>query len=333
MTTQTLTHSGAAAASDTGLTAALESMLTIRAFEEKSAALKAAGQSPSMCTAVGQEASAVGVIRNLAAGDKILTNHRSAGHLIARGADPGRIMAEIQGKATGYCKGKSGSLHISVKELGVVLTSTIVGGELSLAPGVGLALATERAANGNDAIVVCFFGDGAACEGIFHEALNLAAVWELPVLFVCENNQWQAFVHRRETMLTDHVSEWAKPYGMPTRTVDGNDVVAVSKAAREAVDQIRRTGKPYFLETYTYRLRGHMEPDTQAYVDQNELASWKQRDPISLLEQRLLAGGALTEEQLATMKETVRLKVEEAAEFAAQSPYPSFDELTTDVYA
>src|SRR5207253_8184741 len=121
--------------------------------------------------------------------DKILTNHRSAGHLIARGADPGRIMAEIQGKATGYCKGKSGSLHISVKELGVVLTSTIVGGELSLAPGVGLSLAMS----GSDAIVVVFFGDGAACEGIFHEAVNLAAVWELPILFVCENNQWQAF--------------------------------------------------------------------------------------------------------------------------------------------
>ncbi|HWS73159.1 MAG TPA: thiamine pyrophosphate-dependent enzyme [Thermoanaerobaculia bacterium] len=159
MTTQTLTHPGAATASDSSLTAALEAMLTIRAFEEKSAALQAAGQSPSMCTSVGQEASAVGVIRNLTADDKILTNHRSAGHLIARGADPARIMAEIQGKATGYCKGKSGSLHISVKDLGVVLTSTIVGGELSLAPGVGLSLAMS----GSDAIVVVFFGDGAAC--------------------------------------------------------------------------------------------------------------------------------------------------------------------------
>ncbi|HWS73158.1 MAG TPA: thiamine pyrophosphate-dependent enzyme [Thermoanaerobaculia bacterium] len=170
-------------------------------------------------------------------------------------------------------------------------------------------------------------------RSIFHEAINLAAVWELPILFVCENNQWQAFVHRRETMLTDHVSEWAKPYGIPTRTVDGNDLVAVSKAAREAVDQVRKTRKPFFLETYTYRLRGHMEPDDQAYVDANELASWKERDPIALLEQRLLMSGELTTDELATMKETVRLKVEEAAEFAAQSPYPSFDELTTDVYA
>jgi pyruvate dehydrogenase E1 component alpha subunit len=314
---------------DGDLTAALETMLTIRTFEEKSASLQAAGQSPSMCTSVGQEASAVGVIRNLAAGDKILTNHRSAGHLIARGADPGRIMAEIHGKATGYCKGKSGSLHISVKELGVVLTSTIVGGELSLAPGVGLSLAMS----GSDAIVVVFFGDGAACEGIFHESLNLAAVWNLPILFVCENNQFQAFVHRRETMLTDHVSEWAKPYGMRTRTVDGNDVVAVSAAAREAVEHVRTTRKPYFLETYTYRLRGHMEPDDQAYVDKSELASWKQRDPITLLEQRLLGSCAISPAELDELKETVRLKVEEAVEFAANSPYPSFDELTTDVYA
>jgi TPP-dependent pyruvate/acetoin dehydrogenase alpha subunit len=329
VTTQTLSHPAAGTAIDGGLTTALESMLTIRAFEEQSAALQAAGQSPSMCTSVGQEASAVGVIRNLTADDKILTNHRSAGHLLARGADPGRILAEIQGKATGYCKGKSGSLHISVRELGVVLTSTIVGGELSLAPGVALALAMS----GSDAIVAVFFGDGAACEGIFHEAVNLAAVWELPILFVCENNQWQAFVHRRETMLTDHVSEWAKPYGLPTRTVDGNDLVAVSKAAREAVDQVRKTRKPFFLETYTYRLRGHMEPDNQAYVDANELSSWKQRDPITLLKQRLVGNGTLTPEELERMKETVRLKVAEAAEFAAQSPYPSFDELTTDVYA
>jgi TPP-dependent pyruvate/acetoin dehydrogenase alpha subunit len=328
VTTQTLSHPGAATATDS-LTAALESMLTIRAFEEKSAALQAAGQSPVMCTCVGQEASAVGVIRNLRADDKILTNHRSAGHLLARGADPGRVYAEIQGKATGYCKGKSGSLHISVKELGVVLTSTIVGGELSLAPGVALSLAMS----GDDAIVVVFFGDGAACEGIFHESLNLAAVWNLPVLYVCENNQWQAYVRRRETMLTDHIAEWAKPYGMATRTVDGNDVVAVSIAAQEAVERVRTTRKPFLLETYTYRTRGHMEPDDQSYMDPAELASWKQRDPIALLEQRLLGSGELTAAQLDDLKETVRLKIEEAAEYAARSPYPSFDELTTDVYA
>lgn len=153
--------------------AALESMLLIRAFEEQSAAMQAAGKSPSMCTSVGQEASAVGVIAALDERDEILTNHRSAGHLLARGADPRRVLAEILGKSTGYCGGKSGSLHISVKELGVVLTSTIVGGELSLATGVALS----RQMLGGDGIVAVFFGDGAASEGIFHEAMNLASVW------------------------------------------------------------------------------------------------------------------------------------------------------------
>ncbi|HUR83205.1 MAG TPA: thiamine pyrophosphate-dependent dehydrogenase E1 component subunit alpha, partial [Thermoanaerobaculia bacterium] len=189
--------------------------------------------------------------------------------------------------------------------------------------GVGLSLSMQE----TDAIAVVFFGDGAATEGIFHEALNLAAVWNLPVLFVCENNQWQAYVHRRETMLTDHVSEWARPYGMPAKTVDGNDVEAVSAAAREAVDYVRTNRKPYFLETYTYRTRGHMEPDDQAYVDKTELAAWKARDPIAALESRL------SYEEVAEMQDRVRRTIESAAAFAEASPYPSFDEMTTDVYA
>lgn len=307
----------------------LDSMLLIRYFEEKSAALQAAGASPSMCTSVGQEASAVGVVHALESQDRILTNHRSAGHLLARGADPGRVMAEIMGKATGYCGGKSGSLHISAKELGVILTSTIVGGELSLATGVGLSLSMRD----TDAIAVCFFGDGAACEGIFHESLNLASVWNLPILYVCENNQWQAFVHRREAMITDHVSEWAKSYGMPARTVDGNDVEGVLAAAKEAADYVRRERKPFFLETYTYRLRGHMEPDDQAYVDKAELEAWRRRDPIATYESRLLERGSVTPEDLQAVREHARERVEHAAAFAIGSPYPHFDQMTADVYA
>jgi pyruvate dehydrogenase E1 component alpha subunit len=314
---------------DRSVAEALESMLLIRTFEEKSAALQAAGQAPTMCTSVGQEASAVGVVRALGKNDLILTNHRSAGHLIARGADPGRIMAEILGKATGYCGGKSGSLHISAKELGVVLTSTIVGGELSLVTGVGLSLQM----GGTDGIAAVFFGDGAATEGIFHESVNLAAVWNLPILYVCENNQWQAFVHRKETMLTDHVSEWAKGYGIEAKTVDGNDVEAVHAAAKEAVAYIRRTGKPYFLETYTYRLRGHMEPDDQSYVDKSELASWKAKDPVDAYEAKLLSRGDVTREELEAMRARTTRKVEDAVKFAFDSPYPSFDQLTSDVYA
>ena len=308
---------------------ALEKMLLIRNFEDKSAERRATGKSGSVCTAVGQEASAVGVVSALQSNDLILTNHRSAGHLLARGADPGRLFAEIAGKATGYCKGKSGSLHVSVKELGVVLTSTIVGGELSLAPGVGLSLSMQD----TDAIAVVFFGDGAATEGIFHEAVNLAAVWNLPVLFVCENNQWQAFVHRKETMLGDHVSEWAKPYGLPVKTVDGNDVEAVHAAAREAADYVRKNRKPYFLETYTYRLRGHFEPDDQAYVDRDELASWRKKDPIATLEARLLETETMEPKELEAMKARVLDTIASAEAFADASPYPSIDELTTDVYA
>jgi pyruvate dehydrogenase E1 component alpha subunit len=307
---------------------ALESMILIRTFEEKSAALQAAG-GPSMCTSVGQEASAVGVVGALAGHDFILTNHRSAGHLLARGADPARVMAEILGKSTGDCKGKSGSLHISVKELGVVLTSTIVGGELSLATGVGLSASMS----GDDAIVACLFGDGAAAEGVFHESINLAAVWGLPVLYVCENNQWQAFVDRRETMIGQHIADRAKPYGVDAQTVDGNDLQAVADAAKAAVSYVRSTRKPFLLETYTYRLRGHMEPDDQSYVNPDELAMWKRRDPIDALERRLLGSGAASPDEIRRLRTSATKRVEDAAAFALASPYPDFSQLTADVYA
>lgn len=307
----------------------LECMMLIRAYEEQLAALQAGGSAAGTCTAVGQEASAVGVVRALNPQDKILTNHRSAGHLLARGADPGRMMAEVLGRSTGYCKGKSGSLHISAAELGVVLTSTIVGGELSLATGVALA----RKMLGEDGIVVCFFGDGAACEGIFHESLNLASVWELPVLYVCENNQWQAFVHRRETMTGEQVSGWAAGYGIESMTVDGNDAEAVLAAATKAVAKVRSEGKPFLLETCTYRLRGHFEPDDQSYVDASELAAWRARDPIPALQHRLLADGRIDQEMLGAMTQRVQTAVAQALAFAQASPFPALSELTTDVYA
>ncbi len=312
-----------------GPSAMLERMMLIRAFEENNRALQAAGKGPGTCTSVGQEAAAVGVVSALGPSDLILTNHRSAGHLLARGADPGRILAEIMGRSTGYCKGKSGSLHVSVKELGVILTSTIVGGELSLAPGAALSISIL----GGDAIAACFFGDGAACEGIFHESVNLAAVWNLPVLYVCENNQWQAFVRRDETMLIDHISSRAAGYGIEGLTVDGNDVQAVHQAASEAVAKIRATRKPNLLETYTYRLRGHYEPDDQKYVDAKELAAWQAKDPIERLSKKLLAEGSLSEAGMDAMRQRVQQAVANAVEFASNSPFPDAAELTTDVYA
>lgn len=265
------------------LASMLETMLLIRAYEEKAAAMQAAGQSAGTCTSVGQEASAVGVVTALGTHDQILTNHRSAGHLLARGA------------------------------------------ELSLASGVALAASMQ----GRDSVTACFFGDGAACEGSFHESLNLAATWKLPILYVCENNQWQAFVHRRETMPMDHVSTWAAGPGMRVATVDGNDVEAVYRAAQTGITHIRATGQPYFLETYTYRLRGHYEPDDQGYVDKDELAAWRARDPIDRLRLKL----KLSDGELGVLHARVRERIEDAWSEAVAAPYPARSELTSDVYA
>jgi len=309
--------------------ALLERMHLIRAYEERLVEIQQAGAAAGTCTSVGQEAAAVGVVAALGPHDLILTNHRSAGHLLARGADPGRMMAEVMGRRAGYCKGKSGSLHISVKELGVILTSTIVGGELSLVTGVALSKSMRH----EPGIAAVFFGDGAACEGIFHESLNLAAVWKLPILYVCENNQWQAFVHRKEAMAATGVAAHASAYQIPARTVDGNDVTAVYDAAREAIDEIKRTGMPFLLELETYRTRGHFEPDDQAYVDPAELALWKARDPIQRLEERLLQDFPLTPGDLEQIAVRARAQIAVAATFAASSPMPDASELATDVYA
>jgi len=307
----------------------LEQMMLIRAYEEILIAGSVTGKIPGTCTSVGQEAAAVGVVNALTAADLILTNHRSAGHLLARGADPGRLLAEVMGRSDGYCKGKSGSLHISAKELGVVLTSTIVGAELSLAPGVALS----QTMLGRPGIVVCFFGDGAACEGSFHESLNLAALWQLPILYVCENNQWQAFVHRREAMSREHVTDWAASYGIPARTVDGNDVVSVLAAAQAATAQVRESRRPCLLETWTYRSRGHFEPDDQSYVDSAEREAWLARDPIANCRDRLIADGRLDATEAAALVEKIASRIAVAQAFADASPFPAADELTRDVYA
>ncbi|MDD5366894.1 MAG: thiamine pyrophosphate-dependent dehydrogenase E1 component subunit alpha [Gallionellaceae bacterium] len=308
----------------------LETMLLIRAYENQLVELQRNG-APGTCTSVGQEACAVGVVEALDVRDRIVTNHRSAGHLIARGADPGRLMAEVLGRVDGYCGGRSGSLHISARELGVVLTSTIVGGELSLAPGVALAQKMGKGEPGG--IVAVFFGDGAACEGIFHEALNLAVHWQLPMLFVCENNQWQAFVHRLETMADTAIAEWARGHGLPVETVDGNDVEAVHDAAIAAVAGIRASGRPCFLELSTYRQRGHFEPDDQAYVDPAELQAWLARDPIRMQRERLLERGLIDAVGLAAMAQHTRERIETALAFAQASAWPAPDSLLEHVYA
>jgi pyruvate dehydrogenase E1 component alpha subunit len=312
----------------------LETMLLIRTYEEQLVELQRNG-APGTCTSVGQEACAVGVVDALEARDRILTNHRSAAHLLARGADPKRLMAEVLGRVDGYCGGRSGSLHISARELGVVLTSTIVGGELSMAPGVALAqkMGQGHGDNSSGAITAVFFGDGAACEGIFHEALNLAVHWQLPLLFVCENNQWQAFVHRRETMADEAISAWARGHGITTQRVDGNDVEAVHAAAVQAVAEIRATGQPQFLELVTYRLRGHFEPDDQGYVDQAELRHWQTRDPIHLLRAWLIDNGHVDAATLGALEQRCRARIVDAVQFAQASAWPAAEALTDYAYA
>ena len=308
----------------------LETMLSTRVYEEHTVELQRQG-APGTCTSVGQEACAVGMVAALDRRDRILTNHRSAGHLIDRGAEPRRLFAEVLGRTDGYCGGHSGSLHISARELGVVLTSTIVGGGLSMAPGVALAQQLGQGESGG--IVAVFFGDGAACEGIFHESLNLAVQWELPLLYVCENNKWQAFVHRRETMPEDGIGAWARGHGLPACSIDGNDVEAVYAAALDAVAQIRADGRPRFIQLQTYRQRGHFEPDDQAYVDRAELAGWLERDPIRVQTERLTANGVIDAGGLAALQERVRAELAEALAFAQASPWPAPERLTDHVYA
>jgi len=308
----------------------LDAMLRIRAYEEKLASI-AGPHHPGTCAAVGQEACAVGVMTTLEPRDRILTNHRSAAHLLARGASPTRMMAEVLGRADGYCRGRSGSLHISVKELGVVLTSAIAGGELGMVTGVALAQKLGYGVPGG--IVAVFFGDGAACEGIFHESLNLASVWDLPVLYVCENNQWQADVHRSETMRTEHISTWAQKFDMPAVIVDGNDVEAVHAAAREAVAHVRRTSRPFFIELQTYRVRGHVEPEEPVFMDTSELQHWERRDPITTMIDRLLKDGATDQAAIAAIQSRAAAEMNTALLSAQASPWPSPAEVASDVYA
>ncbi|MFG6428798.1 thiamine pyrophosphate-dependent dehydrogenase E1 component subunit alpha [Roseateles sp. LYH14W] len=256
------------------MTEALDAMLLIRAYEQQ---LIAARQ-PGHCSSLGQEACAVGVVQALGPHDLIVSNHRNAGHLLARGLAPAQLLAEVQaGRA----------LHVTAQSLGVVLTSPSTGAGLGVAPGVALA---QKLGAQPEGITAVFFGDGAACQGVFHEAVNLAATWRLPVLFVCENNQWQGDVHRRETMPGEFIADWVQGHGLAVEVVDGNDVQAVHLAATAAVAQIRSNGRPCLLELVTYRQRGHCEPDEPGCACGSEHAHWLRRDPIQREARRLQLG-------------------------------------------
>ncbi|MGE4442628.1 MAG: thiamine pyrophosphate-dependent dehydrogenase E1 component subunit alpha [Desulfomicrobium sp.] len=309
----------------------LRSMLLARKFEESLTELCAIkGKIPGMmilCT--GQEAVGAGVCAALESQDAIITNHRSHSHLLAKGADPKLLMAEIFCKKTGYNKGKSGTLHLAVPEIGAPCTSTVVGASPPIA--VGRAFAQQY--RGERSVTVCFIGDGAANEGSVHEAMNLASVWSLPVIFVCENNMYAGAQRYEEHTRVANISDRAAGYAMPGVVVDGNDAVAVHDSVTEARQRALAGQGPTLIEYKTYRWRGHGEADPQLYQPKDEIARWQAACPIPRLRADMLAQGLVTAEEVKDMEERAAAIVREAIRFAEESPYPELHEAFEDVFA
>lgn len=309
----------------------MRSMLLARQFADRLSALyRQPGKIHGMLIlATGQEAVGAGVCAALTEADVILGNHRSHHHLLARGADPNALMAEIFGKRTGCNKGKSGTLHLAVPEVNALCTTTVVGGGLPIAVGLGFAQHYDK----RDAVTVCFFGDGACAEGSFHESLNLAALWRLPVIFVCENNRYAAAQSYAEHSPVPSLAVRADGYGMVGESVDGNDALAVFAATERARARALRGEGPSLIECLTYRWGGHGESDRQLYQPADEIAAWKRKCPVERLAQALVAAGELSADALARMRDEVAARVEAAVRFAEDSPYPAPEEALDDVWA
>ena len=319
-----------AALDDETLRVALARMHVIRRFEEAAEASYMRGLvHGTMHLSIGQEASAVGAVLALAADDYILSTHRGHGHCIAKGADPARMLAEFFGKETGYCRGRGGSMHIADIEGGNLGANGIVAGGLPIAVGVGMSIKAQR----QDRVCMVFFGDGAANEGAFHEALNMASIWKLPVVFVCENKKYAMSMDVALAMAVPNVADRACAYAMPGVTVDGNDLPAVAAAARDAVARARRGDGPSLVECKTYRLRGHSKSDRNLYRTRDEIDTWRRRDPIARLESELVAHGRFTLAALGDIAGAAQATIEHALEFAKSSPEPDPAELARDVYA
>jgi len=305
------------------------SMLRIRLCEERIGWLFS--RSLTMGTAhlsIGQEASAVGVLAAAAPTDYVVSTHRGHGHLLAKGASPAMLLAEICGRATGYCRGKGGSQHIGVREIGFLGTNGITGGGLPVATGAALSSKMR----GSGQVVLCFFGDGAANQGTFHESLNMASVWKLPIVYVCENNGYAMWTAARTVTSVASIAERAASYGMPGVRVDGMDLLAVRGAAREAIARARSGAGPVLLETMTYRFCGHSKSENgRGYRPSEEIAQWEQTDPLPGWRGRLLAAGVPAAE-IAGIEAEIEAEIEEATAFALNSPYAE-QEALLDVYA
>ncbi|MBC7189324.1 pyruvate dehydrogenase (acetyl-transferring) E1 component subunit alpha, partial [Candidatus Aerophobetes bacterium] len=305
-------------------------MLEVRYFEEAAVELFQAGRLPGFLHSyLGEEAVAVGVCSALEKGDYITSTHRGHGHVIAKGASLEKMMAELFGKKTGYCKGKGGSMHIADFSIGVVGATGIVGSGIPIATGVALACKMKKTGQ----VVACFFGDGASNTGAFHEGLNLASVWDLPVIFVCENNLYAESTPQREHQKIKDVSIRAVSYNMPGVTVDGNDVIAVFNAAKKAVERARKGEGPTLIECKTYRWMGHYIGDPAVYRSREEVEEWKKRCPIKNLKNKLLKEGVFSQEELTGIEEEVKKSIKEAIEFAEKSPVPELKEALEDIYS
>jgi pyruvate dehydrogenase E1 component alpha subunit len=305
-------------------------MLEIRLFEEKVFELYGQNLVPgTIHLYAGEEAVAVGVCTNLRKDDYIVSTHRGHGHCIAKGARLDRTMAEILGKKTGYCKGKGGSMHIADFSIGMLGATAVVGGGIPIATGAGLSIKLR----GTDQVTACFFGDGASNQGTFHEGINLAAVWKLPVLFICENNLYAMGTRQTQVMLIKNIAKRAAAYGIPGVSVDGNDVSAVYEASKESVKRARNGDGPTLIECKTYRHKGHSRFDPATYRPKEEVEEWLGKDPIRRFEKRLLESGEISETKAAQIEKEVADAVEAAVEFATDSPSPAAEEALEDVYA
>lgn len=314
-----------------GAQACLTTMWTIRRFEEGLEELFNRGVlHGTMHLSIGQEAVAVGTCAALEEGDFITSTHRGHGHAIAHGAELDRMMAELMMKDTGYCRGRGGSMHIADVARGNLGANGIVAGSMTIAAGAGLTQTLRQ----TGAVVVCFFGDGAANEGSFHEALNLAAIWNLPVIWVCENNQYGMSMSQASSTAGGSVSARADSYGMPGATVDGNDVIAVFDAVATAVARARNGEGPTLIEAVTYRYRGHSKSDRNLYRQQSEIEDWRsERDPLISFEHRCLAEGTLDDLTIQTSHQDATDAIRTAIAAAYNQPDATVDDLEGAAYA
>jgi TPP-dependent pyruvate/acetoin dehydrogenase alpha subunit len=308
----------------------LRQMLLSRHFDEKVNDLYAEGKVHGTAHFyVGQESVAVGAIAALKKGDVITSTHRGHGHAIAFGLDVDRMAAELLGQATGYCHGKGGSMHIADVGAGMLGANGIVGGSMGIACGAGWAFKRR----GQDHAALCFFGEGATNEGIFHEALNLAAIWKLPVVFLCENNQYGMSMSVKKATAIENISDRASAYGMPGVTVDGTELDEVYNAALEALERARAGEGPTLLEAITYRYLGHSKSDANLYRTREEIQLWRKQDPIQRFAMKLEEEGVLQADEWRKLDEETRERIEEAFSKASKEPDPEPDSALEDVYA